>query len=384
MDAKTLIFVLSLVLVLTAVMQLFLHLLHSDVAGLRHWAVGCALIAGGVYANGQRDSFTLIMAGNWLISAGHVAMLAGVRRFRGLAGHTGPLLLLATLMAAPMLLLPEIASQSSLRVVIHASTLAIFAAAIGFNFLRIPGVATRVNAGLFFVDAAVQGARAGWSLLHPRTVDVVAQGSLTPMFSVLSIAVIFTIANAFTLMVSERLREELARKANHDALTGLLNRRGLELITDRLFAATRRTQQPLAALMMDLDHFKRINDGYGHAAGDGVLVAFAKLVAAHLREGDIFARMGGEEFIALLPGCDLATAAGVAERIRCELARNSAPPRATVSIGVASDADGRVEVTDLIRHADAALYQAKMDGRDRIAIAPRKDKGPDRNPVEAF
>jgi diguanylate cyclase (GGDEF)-like protein len=384
MDGQTLVVVLSLVLSLTAIMQFLLSRLNSDVVGLRSWAIGCALIAGGVYANGQRDSFAMIMAGNWLISAGHVAMLVGVRCFRGLPGHAVPLLLLATVMTASLLLLPEIAAQSSQRVVIHALTLGVFAAAIGFNFLHISGFATRINAWIFFLDAGFQIARSGWALLHPSTIDVVKQGSLTPMFSVLSIAVIFTVANAFTLMVSEQLRDELARKANHDPLTGLLNRRGFDLIADKLFAATQRSPRPLAALMMDLDHFKRINDGFGHAAGDGVLVAFARLVSSHLRDGDIFARMGGEEFIALLPGCDPATASAVAERIRAEVGLRAAPPRVTVSIGVATDTTGRTEVTDLIRHADAALYQAKMEGRDRIAIAPPKDEGPDRKPIEAF
>lgn len=384
MDGHTLIVVLSLVLALTAIMQFLLHRLHSDVAGLRNWACGCALIAAGVYANGQRDSFALIMTGNWLISAGHVAMLVGVRRFRGLPGRAVPLLAFATAVAAPLLLLPDIAGQSSQRVVIHASTLGVFAAAIGFNFLRIPGFATRINAWIFFLDAGFQAARAAWALAHPSTLDVVKQGSLTPIFSVLSIAVIFTVANAFTLMVSERLRDELARKANHDPLTGLLNRRGFDLITDKLFATTQRTPQPLAALMMDLDHFKRINDDFGHAAGDGVLVEFARLVSTHLRDADIFARMGGEEFIALLPGCDAGTAFAVAERIRAEVALRDRRPHVTVSIGIASDATGRTEVTDLIRHADAALYQAKMDGRDRVAIAPQNDKGPDRKPIEAF
>lgn len=383
MDANTLVFMLSLLLALTAIAQLLLHILHSDIIGLRDWALGCALIAAGVLANGQRGSFAAIMLGNALISLGHAAMLSGALQFRGLAGRTAPLLLLALAATAPLLLFPEIAAQSRLRVVMHASLLAAFATAIGCTFLRIPGFASRINAGVILVYAAIQAARSIWALAHPTGIDVVAHGEATPLFTAASIAVIFTIANASTLMVSERLRNELVRKANHDPLTGLLNRRGLELITDELFAATRRAPQPLAALMMDLDHFKQINDGFGHAAGDRVLVAFARLVSAQLREGDIFARMGGEEFIVLLPDCGAATAAAVAERIRSRLAKTTSRPQVTVSIGVATDAAARIAVSDLIRHADAALYQAKMDGRDRVAMAQNAE-GPDRDAIEAF
>lgn len=383
MDANTLIVMLSMLLALTAIVQLLLHVLHSDIAGLRDWALGCALIAVGVLANGQRGSFAAIMIGNALISLGHAAMLGGARQFRGVAGRTAPLLLLALAATAPLLLFPEIAAQSRQRVVLHAGLLAAFAVAIGYTFVRIPGFATRINAGVFFVYAAIQAARSGWALTHATVVDVVAHGDLTPMFTAAGIVVVFALANASTLMVSERLRNELARKANHDPLTGLLNRRGLDLVTDRMFAATRHAPQPVAALMMDLDHFKQINDAFGHAAGDRVLVAFAQLVSTQLREGDIFARMGGEEFIVLLPDCGAATATAVAERIRRGLAKATSRPQVTVSIGVATDAAARIAISDLIRHADAALYQAKMDGRDRVALAQNAE-GPDRNAIEAF
>lgn len=383
MDGPTLIFMLSLLLALTAIAQLLLHLLHSDIAGLREWAIGCALIAVGVLVNGQRGSFAAIMAGNLLISFGHATMLAGARRFRGVPARTGPLLLLALLATLPLFLLPEIAAQSRLRVILHAGLLATFAAAIGYTFLRIPGLASRINAGVFAVYAAIQAARSGWAISHATGIDVVAHGDFTPVFTASGIVVVFALANASTLMVSERLRNELARKANHDPLTGLLNRRGLDLVTDRMFAATRRAPQPVAALMMDLDHFKKINDGFGHAAGDRVLEAFAKLVSAQLRAGDIFARMGGEEFIALLPDCDAATATAVAERIRDGFAKATSRPQVTVSIGVATDAASRIAISDLIRHADAALYQAKMDGRNRVAVAQNAE-GPDRDAIEAF
>jgi two-component system cell cycle response regulator len=165
--------------------------------------------------------------------------------------------------------------------------------------------------------------------------------------------------------------EELARLARRDALTGLPNRRALEEELVREVARAARAAAPLSAVVLDVDRFKLVNDGHGHAAGDAVLVEIARRAALALRSGDLLGRLGGEEFAALLPGADLAAAVEVAERIRSRVAAEpiAAAGRAlavTVSLGCAALALGE-DGAALLARADARLYDAKRGGRDRVS-----------------
>ena len=166
--------------------------------------------------------------------------------------------------------------------------------------------------------------------------------------------------------------EELDRMARVDALTGLFNRRHLEEELRRQSATACRNGTPLAVLLLDIDHFKRVNDTYGHPAGDLVLQEFGRRLQSDLRAGDVAGRWGGEEFLVLLPDTDLAAALTVAARIRASTSRapvvaDGMPILVTVSGGCAV---GRLDVTDeLVSRADTALYQAKTAGRNRIVAA---------------
>jgi diguanylate cyclase (GGDEF)-like protein len=161
--------------------------------------------------------------------------------------------------------------------------------------------------------------------------------------------------------------------AAHDGLTGLANRRSAMTRLDAEIAQAHRRAQPLALLALDLDHFKRVNDAYGHAAGDRVLTEFATILRESLRLGDLGARVGGEEFIALLPQTEALAARHVAERIReqCELhevVHDDASIRFTISIGLASLRPGD-DAAALLARADQALYRAKHGGRNRVVAA---------------
>jgi diguanylate cyclase (GGDEF)-like protein len=164
------------------------------------------------------------------------------------------------------------------------------------------------------------------------------------------------------------------REAAQDALTGLASRRVAARRLEAEFARAQRSGVPLSVLMLDLDHFKRINDRHGHAEGDRVLVRFAARLRDELRGVDLAARYGGEEFLAILPGADAAQAVRAAERIRARTASGDeddplAPPAVTVSIGIAT---WRPDDTPegLVARADAALYRAKDGGRDRCVADP--------------
>ncbi|HUL58765.1 MAG TPA: GGDEF domain-containing protein [Anaeromyxobacteraceae bacterium] len=168
-----------------------------------------------------------------------------------------------------------------------------------------------------------------------------------------------------------RLHAELHLRATVDPLTRLLNRGAFEEALAREVARARRGGTPLAVLIVDVDHFKRVNDGHGHAAGDAVLREIASRIAAAARGGDVVGRIGGEEMAVALPGADLAAAREAGERIRARVAGTALAAGAlglavTVSIGAAALLAADADAAPLLARADARLYQAKRSGRDRV------------------
>ncbi|HLG87643.1 MAG TPA: PleD family two-component system response regulator [Alphaproteobacteria bacterium] len=157
-----------------------------------------------------------------------------------------------------------------------------------------------------------------------------------------------------------------------DGLTGLFNRRYVMGHLDRLLARSGEAKKHFAVLMFDIDHFKRVNDTYGHAGGDDVLKEFAHRISRHMRNFDLVARIGGEEFLAILPDTDLATARMVAERLRSVVADEPMPcgqdnkVTVTTSIGITIAGDVQEPVDAILKRADAGLYRAKREGRDRV------------------
>jgi diguanylate cyclase (GGDEF)-like protein len=171
-----------------------------------------------------------------------------------------------------------------------------------------------------------------------------------------------------------RLRQSLQVEAARDPLTGLLNRRALQAQADRLFADARASGRPLALLLLDLDHFKSINDTHGHAAGDAVLRDVAEVLTREIRQDDLACRWGGEEMLAVLRNCDLARAEERAVALRRAIAAAERPGgvqglRVTASIGVAAFPEHGAGLEELTKRADSALYVAKRYGRDCVVCA---------------
>jgi two-component system cell cycle response regulator len=176
------------------------------------------------------------------------------------------------------------------------------------------------------------------------------------------------------------LQEELAEQTRRletlifeDALTGLANRRYILTQLGALVSGARRHGRPVSAAVIDVDHFKSVNDRYGHAVGDRVLVAVAAALRGHLRAEDHLGRLGGEEFLALLPDTDAGAAARVTEKLCREVGQtliehDGEPLRVTISIGMATW-DGELP-DEMLHRADVALYAAKAAGRDRAVAAP--------------
>lgn len=169
----------------------------------------------------------------------------------------------------------------------------------------------------------------------------------------------------------KRLEEQLIELASVDALTGALNRRVFQEQVSRELAIHSRYDRHFSLLMIDIDHFKSINDSYGHATGDNVLCHIVKMIHGLLRESDIFGRLGGEEFAVAMPDCDKEDAIKTAERIRQAIAKSPIKTSeqntcvVTISIGVAS-CPPFSDLTKLLKHADQALYKAKQGGRNKV------------------
>jgi len=172
----------------------------------------------------------------------------------------------------------------------------------------------------------------------------------------------------------KRLQTHLESMANTDSLTGLHNRQSFMHRAEKEFNRARRYSRPLSAVMIDVDHFKNINDRYGHAVGDEVLRQVSAICQFNLRGSDLLGRIGGEEFVLLLPDTPLANAMFVAERMREQLAK--APIKidgliipTTASFGVASQTDSDTSFEAILERADAAMYNAKHSGRNKVKSA---------------
>ncbi|MCB9652829.1 MAG: sensor domain-containing diguanylate cyclase [Deltaproteobacteria bacterium] len=185
-------------------------------------------------------------------------------------------------------------------------------------------------------------------------------------------------AHAAIAVENARLFEEIRAQALTDSLTGVFTRRHFFALAERAAAQARREGKALGVLMIDVDHFKRVNDTFGHGVGDQVLIQTAQRIARALREVDILGRYGGEEFAATLVESDIETTRAMAERIRTALAGQSIKTEGgdltvTASLGAAVDVGASIDLRKMMERADEALYRAKNEGRNRVCIAARAD-----------
>lgn len=220
--------------------------------------------------------------------------------------------------------------------------------------------------------------RALWArqreLLHERLAQEARRERVTVLMSwtglALSLAILLC---AYRSIVREMVRrreleEQLWRAAHTDILTGLANRRRIGTVLLAALASAHRQGAAVTVILIDVDHFKRFNDEFGHAAGDEVLRGVAEVLSSSIRCSDAVGRHGGEEFLVVLPATDLAGGLAVAERLRGEVAARAWPAReVTISLGVATQNGPDCDATALVVAADKALYRAKRSGRNRVA-----------------
>ncbi len=215
-----------------------------------------------------------------------------------------------------------------------------------------------------------------WYLFVEQNEAVALAGIRRTLYANLVISLAVTLVVLFlTHLVLSRYQHRIEEMASTDKLTGLLNRHAFTILIDKLLAECRRTPQPIAMLLADIDHFKEINDRYGHLAGDRVLKGVAGLLLGGLRQSDIAVRWGGEEFLLVLKGCDDAEAQRIAEILRQRIAATPIEGdgqhiAVTLSFGI-SEYDSAELPDQTVHRADTALYAAKHRGRNRVEVAAR-------------
>lgn len=355
--------------------------------GLEIWAgaLCCNALAYVLFAlRGRVPEVASILLGNGLASATSAFLLAAVYRFQG-RRLPWPALLLPPLVMVGLLAL--FLDDFATRVVLASGILAGQAAWVLWAlFDRRRGTMGRgarmVMVGMA-IEVAVLLARAASGAGHLLGAQHLLQGGGMQILTfVTTFSVLLVASLGFVFMSKERADEVNRRLAALDELTGVANRRSIIAALDRDVARAVRTREPLSVMMVDIDHFKRVNDEHGHLAGDQVLRTVVDVVRRRLRSQDIVGRYGGEEFLVVLCDTPLNGAQQLADQLRAavQAAHSFCDGQAvavTVSVGVFG---GRLEAGDgwdqLIHAADNALYRAKQCGRNRVEVASTLERLP--------
>ena len=377
LDIPTLFFVSTCITGLLGVFLLVLWLQDRSVRALGYWA-SAYLIGGFAVALWVVSPNGLPTAGADLASALLFTccglIWCGARKFHGRDASTGFAIAgaLVWLVATRM---PELLAWDNARVVISSLIITVYAVLTAIELRRErrrpkTGAGARARALLIPVlHGAIFLSPILTTTLFSSAAPVAANGFF-PLFALLTL--LYVVGTAFIVVVMAKEHSALVHRtaAMTDHLTGLFNRRGFLDAADKLVASQRRSGQPVTVMMFDLDHFKSINDRFGHDVGDEALQAFAATASSNMRIHDVIGRLGGEEFAAILPG-GTETALMVAERVRAafemrgiEIAGHGM--NATVSIGVTQSLPDVAHIPTMLARADRALYAAKAKGRNRV------------------
>lgn len=351
--------------------------------GLGRWAAALLVNAIGhllIMLRGLIPDLLSIVVGNLMLSSVFVGMIAAVYQFQGRPVRW------ALLLAPPLLVLVFVsvfidnfpARVSFVGLVIGLQAVWALLAALSHRHATVGRGQWLLVAGLS-LEAVVLGGRALVAIsTHSEATNILQGSGLQTLTFLATFSVVLVSSVGFVFMSRDRADENNRVLAALDPLTGVANRRSLIAALDRDVARAQRMREPMALMMVDIDHFKDVNDQYGHPAGDRVLCSVVNVLRQRVRAQDLVGRYGGEEFMVLLPDTGLTGAEQLAREL-CKAVEESRCPAdgvpgpgiaVTVSIGVFG---GRLESGDswdmLIAAADRALYQAKNNGRNRVEVA---------------
>ncbi|MDD2699783.1 MAG: GGDEF domain-containing protein [Sideroxydans sp.] len=381
LDPRTLLFSLILVNSLMVLSLFVAHSVKGREQGLKKWAMAVLLetvtwllvAARGVVT----DELSIVLA-NMFKAASYAFMLYAIHEFQRRDFSLWKLFLpvVAVLLVSGSLM-GDIAGRFVWVGLIYATQVVLIVHALLSDPETRQGRAWRLLFGGALMILLVLAIRAVAALsghvdfAQPQNHIAVHWVQIVSFIAVMTITLLGSVG--FVLLIKERTDREIMQLAMTDSLTGVPNRRALIQQAELLKA--QRGDKPVSLLMIDVDHFKRINDTYGHPAGDEVLRQATALMTQRLRAGDVLGRYGGEEFCVIAPDTDAKGASILAETLREIIAvkpvrTEEAEVSVTISIGVACCAtDQKRDLKSLLAEADAALYQAKQEGRNRVVCA---------------
>jgi diguanylate cyclase (GGDEF)-like protein len=349
-------------------------------------ATACVSHGLGLFLLGFRDrlpELVTIIVANVLILMGIVFYLEATRRFLETSKSIHPFgIVVLPLFIIAFIYYTYYFPSINNRILSITAAIAIFSFLCAREFFqqipkyeRPPRVTTAM---VFVIYGLFQVYRFIWTLGETTIQSFMDAGTVHAFAFIFVILLIIGSAFGFIWMVSKRLEYDLKEIANHDQLTQILNRRGVEALALREISNLRRDGTELAIALVDIDHFKEINDQYGHHIGDLALKGFADLIGKKLRSHDIFGRIGGEEFIIILPQTTSEQALLITERLR-ELVESHIfkleghEIKITASFGVAACSPEIDTLQELMPYADKALYHSKQLGRNKVSLYQESD-----------
>lgn len=375
LDLRTIIFMSGILAALLSLVMLLVRLSYPrTLKGLGFWILAPLFVSLSTFLfalRGQITDIVSILGANMMLLEGILLIHFGSQLFFGLRpSYRIWYPLLAALL--PVLLWfslyePSFNARVQLVCVVWISILLANARVVWRNGAE--NFATRFTVVAMVTHAMVIGLRLLATLLPLPDEGLLTPTRVQTLYIGANAVMIIAITVGLVMLAAERLRSEFEHLATRDSLTGALTRRVLIEACEQELSRCRRHGRSMALLVMDIDHFKAVNDTYGHQMGDRVLVDFVSRVSALLRRPDLLARFGGEEFVVLLHETGLDEAEAVARRILTRIAEPSPGlPPVTVSIGVTINRPDEEQVDALLARADRALYKAKEAGRNRVAV----------------
>lgn len=377
-DLRTIIFMSMLLTFMLSMLLAITRAHHKELRGPGYWAVGNLVIGlGMVLVLMQLDApKVLFLPSMAMIGVGLSLYINGIQAFIGRKpNHRIPIvvfLVLAVIEGYFILMHHEMRSTIVLSALVFA---AIYLYCARLTFSRDEGLVGSlywIASSLYLLMAVLMLFRAAYAAqVADDKFDSFAAWPVNAYTFMLGAVSQFFISSLFVLMLSYKLTQNLESIATIDGLTNVLNRRGLEDASIKMQDMCKRINLSMAVLLMDIDHFKKVNDKHGHLVGDDTLRHLAKVVTGILRSSDVFGRYGGEEFCAFLPNTTESDALGLAERIRKAVEETpvklgNLTVKTTISIGVADSVRAGYDFKGLLAAADSALYGAKNGGRNQV------------------
>ncbi len=350
--------------------------------GARWWALGILLNGFALLAfivSGDSDGSLSVVINHLSFGFSSACMLIGFWRFGSRPINLWLVLIIIAIPVASLSLWEFLYPSARYRILTSASGQVVYLLALQYLLSRPPhvdlsGIYRALRLIVIAYCILLIWAYAGATQLLPIT-SRVAPGYHGTVFSIGSMLFMLALSVSFLALQFSRIASENAEQARRDWLTRLLNRRGFFAAASPLISSDQRV---ISALVVDVDHFKSVNDSHGHLVGDAVLVELARLLRAKAPENSVIGRLGGVEFAVLIPDCDLSKAIDSAQQLRrtctnTEVVCAEGRSRFSISIGVAQAQPGET-LQGLIARADAALFDAKRGGRNRVAWTEAEDE----------